>query len=484
VSESAAERVGYSPGRIAANMGWLSGGSALSMLLSAAYGVALARLMGPVLFGDYVYVISLQAIAAPLAVFGLYPILVREMSNRPQERASLVGSALLLFFLFSFVTMLVLLVAAWFFVREQHFYMSLCILSLSLVGGAVTNGAGPAFVASEKMQYRALLDILRSIFLPLFVLPVLVLVRRLDAIMGAIVIASFVGSGIAYLLLLRVIGRPIMKWDWKLWMFLLGQSSPIFATAMLMAGFDRVDVLVLRSARGAAVCGQYRAVYQILAIMKKFTGSLGTALLPTIFSSAKQDPLRHARIYRFISRLTWAGFLWLALCISLTAQPLTQLMYGKEFVAAAPAVALLAWCIPFIAVTFMLSNFFTAVRKQHYLIHVWAITLGTNIAANLVLTYRFGIMGAAASMLMSSVALCASQQWLAHSHLGLRAEWTKLLALAVSCGTAFGISRAFLPESPVLCILAATVIYLASAFAMGGLGRREMVLLREVVTRR
>jgi len=484
VSEGTAQDVRYSPGRIAANMGWLSGGNAISMLLSAAYGVALARLMGPALFGDYVYVVSLQAIAAPLAVFGLYPIVVREMSNRPRERASLVGSAMLLFLLFSFVTMLVLLVAAWFFVREQQLYISLCILSLSLIGEVVTNGAGPAFVASEKMQYRALLGVLKSIILPLLVLPVLVLVRRLDAIMGAIVIASFVGSGIAYLLVLRVIGRPIVKWDWKSWRFLLGQSSPIFATAILMAGFDRVDVLVLRSARGAAVCGQYRAVYQILAIMKTFTGSLGTALLPTIFKSATQDPLRHNRIYGFVSRLSWAGFLWLALCISLTAQPLIQLMYGKEFVAAAPAVALLAWCIPFIAVTFMISNFFTAVRKQHYLIHVWAVTLGTNIAANLLLTYRFGIMGAAASMLMSSVALCASQQWLAHSHLGLRAEWSKLLALAVSCGIAFGISRALFPENPVLSVLSATVIYLASAFAMGGLGRREMVLLREVVTRR
>jgi len=89
VSEGTAQDVGYSPNRIAANMGWLSGGNAVSMLLSAAYGVALARLMGPALFGDYVYVTSLQAIAAPVAVFGLYPILVREMSNRPRERATL-----------------------------------------------------------------------------------------------------------------------------------------------------------------------------------------------------------------------------------------------------------------------------------------------------------------------------------------------------------------------------------------------------------
>ncbi|MCK4323002.1 MAG: hypothetical protein KAW89_00630, partial [Armatimonadetes bacterium] len=66
----------------------------------------------------------------------------------------------------------------------------------------------------------------------------------------------------------------------------------------------------------------------------------------------------------------------------------------------------------------------------------------------------------------------------------LRAEWSKLLALAVSCGIAFSISRALFPENPVLCVLAATVTYLASAFAMGGLGRQEIVLLREVVTRR
>lgn len=92
------EELTYSPRRIAANIGWLSVGNALSLALSAGYGIALARLMGPSLFGDYAYLSSLLALAAPLASFRLLMVLVREMSNRPRDRATLSGSALVLFF--------------------------------------------------------------------------------------------------------------------------------------------------------------------------------------------------------------------------------------------------------------------------------------------------------------------------------------------------------------------------------------------------
>jgi hypothetical protein len=84
--------------RIAANIGWMSAGNTISLVLSAAYGIALPRLMGPSLFGDYSYLVSLLALAAPIASFGLPVVLVREMSNRRKESSSLSGSTLLLFF--------------------------------------------------------------------------------------------------------------------------------------------------------------------------------------------------------------------------------------------------------------------------------------------------------------------------------------------------------------------------------------------------
>jgi len=213
-------------------------------------------------------------------------------------------------------------------------------------------------------------------------------------------------------------------------------------------------------------------------------GSLGTALLPAIFRSARRDLLRHERLFRFISRLTWAVFLWLALCLSLTAQPLTRLLYGREFITAAPAMALLVWCIPPIALTYLISSFFTAVEKQHYLIYVWAAALVTNVGANLALTYKLGIMGAAASMCISSVALCGTLLFLVHWRLGLRAEWGKQLVLMCSCALAWSISRILLPESPALSALAATVIYFTSAFATGTLGVQEVALVRELVRHR
>lgn len=352
------------------------------------------------------------------------------------------------------------------------------------MGIAIVSGVAPAFIAGEKMQYNALVNILGNVFPPLLVLPTLILARRLEAIMGAATVASFLGGAVAYFLLTRVIGPPILKWNPREWTLLLGQSFPLFVGGMLSAVFDRADVLVLRSARGAVAVGQYRAVYHVLNIMAVVVISAVAALAPTIYRSFRDDRPLHSQVFHYLSRWAWASFLWLALCISLAARPLTGLLYGKEFLAAAPATAVLAWCLPLTALTYSIGEFFLAAGKQIYSIHVWGAAVLTNVACNLALTYRFGMMGAAASMVISCAVFCGTQLFLADSRLGLRLEWDKVLLLLVSCGAAALVSYGLIGMNLSLALLSATAIYFGLAFATRGLGRQEVRLLRQFVTRR
>jgi O-antigen/teichoic acid export membrane protein len=219
-------------------------------------------------------------------------------------------------------------------------------------------------------------------------------------------------------------------------------------------------------------------------VVKVLVSSLNPALSPTIYRSMKGDRALHAKVFRLFSTWIWGLSLWLALCTSLGAQSLTALVFGQRFTIAAPAMAVLAWSLPMTALAYAMADFFVAAGKQAYSMHVWAAAVLTNVTANLLLTYEFGMVGAAASMVVSSGAFCATQVFLAHTRLGLHLEWGKMLLLGLSCGIASCVGHLLLVVGATWSVLVATGLYFGLATCFGAVGWREVHFAKRFVTGR
>ena len=201
--------------------------------------------------------------------------------------------------------------------------------------------------------------------------------------------------------------------------------------------------------------------------------ALIASLVPILSISAKDHKAFHAYLDR---TLRYFLVLACAICVFITtgAGLIVTLLYGKQFAAATPLLAVLIWS--------EVSTFFGTVmvaamvarNLQRYLLLPTAVGALSNVALNLYLIPRYAALGAAWATLISYglawfIVLLAFRQTRSLVLQGLR--WT-VPALALALGTSWG--AALLPAPAVAKLLAGVCLYAAGIGVTRLLGREDI----------
>ena len=122
---------------------------------------------------------------------------------------------------------------------------------------------------------------------------------------------------------------------------LLRQGLPVGIGGLLTLGYGYIDQVIVFEIAGARDAGLYGAVYRIYERIQFLPAAIMTTLFPLFVAARDTDPERVRRLFR-----TAVDYLLLtslpALAITLAgAEPITRLLFGEDFVDAAPALPLL-----------------------------------------------------------------------------------------------------------------------------------------------
>jgi len=101
----------------------------------------------------------------------------------------------------------------------------------------------------------------------------------------------------------------------------------------------------------------------------------------------------------------------LAFLLAFFRRPLLSIIFGHPFVAAAPLLLLLAFCIPLDFLTSYLSNAYLAWNMERGVLVCAVIAAGSNIALNLYGIPRYGAMAAAINTLISYFVYLGMLAW-------------------------------------------------------------------------
>lgn len=465
-------------GRVLQNTAANIAGRGLAIVFSAGAAILLARFLGAEKLGQYGAIYAYLALFGWLATFGFEPILVREISRERSHAGNLVFTAMVLSALLSIGA-----VGAATLVAPAAGYTGRLrgLLMLAGLEYLLSPLRMPAVIFQIEMRqwYAATINVVRQAIW--FV--IIVLLWLAGAPLGYVIAGRVLVTAIESGLLWRY-SRMFMSSTGR---FLVGHARMLFShafpitfTAVFAMIYMRIDQVMLHKMVSDSALGQYVAAVKVSELFEMLPSALIFTLTP-ILSASVTEPER----FRSYTDRTFRYFMVLAagLCVFMTAgaRLVVRILYGNQFMAAAPLLQVLIWSEIAVFFATVVLNVLIAKNEQHLLPIPAVVGAAINVGLNLALIPRYGALGASWATLVSyTVAWTIGLLFLSRSRYvtlqGLRfaVPITIVALLAVRLGMA-------LPSSQIAGLLLALSVFIAGVCVTGSMTKSDLSYLGEMV---
>jgi O-antigen/teichoic acid export membrane protein len=379
-------------------------GSKVAILaLQAATGIVTARTLGPAGRGELAAMILWPLFVASVTTLGVPSSLIYQLRRWPEERDRLIANG---FFLATVMGTLAAvacaLVLPW-WLRQyspqvvdaaKWFLITVPICAVTLAGRAVLEGSHD-FSASNAIQTLTPLATLLGLL-------VFLVMHRINPYTAAI---AYVAASVpAFWLMIDRVRRAGMK-SFRVHGIAIKR---IMSYGIRSYGIDvlgtlalQVDQVLVVSLLTPSAMGSYVVVLSLSRMLNLFQNSVVMVLFPKAAGLSKEDVVGMTGDAARISGLA-AAVCGVVVCAA--GPTLLRALYGQEFVAAVGALRILVVEVILSGATFVLAQAFMALDRPGVVTLLQSVGLSLSIPMMLWLIPRYGIYGAAASLLTSTAA--------------------------------------------------------------------------------
>lgn len=425
--------------RIAKNTVIVLVGQALSLLANLAVTIMLARHLGGAGFGKFSYALVFVSFFALIADFGMKPILVRELARQPERRAEIFGNAFLIKAALNLLAMLATVIAIAFLDFEAETKTVLFILTAVILLSAKLSTFRILFEALFQAQLRVDVPILcQALDAVLLVLSTWALIHNqasLATLTLAYVLSNLPGFVLTIAWSWRLL-KPNLHFNPKLCRALLRESLPIFFYAILMACYDRIDVILLKTLQGENSVGLYASAFRLVSPLNFIPLALVTSLFPLMSQYSVGSAESLGKTYMLGIKVLAVISLPLALLATILGEQIFAVLYKPSFAPAAGAFALLMCAQVLVFWNFFLADFNTSNDRQKINFWVALLMCVMNVSLNFWLIPQWDSLGASAAKLLTNIAGFGFLFYLSYqkSYRALLVSMTRLSVVAVLFG--------------------------------------------------
>jgi O-antigen/teichoic acid export membrane protein len=366
---------------------------AVAVLTGLGNSWVLSRCLGVEGFGQFSYVFAFYYFFLALNDFGVNTIVLREVSQRRDRAAEIIGSMLTL----KVAVSLFLLVCAWIVVWMMQspgdlrnalwvFSLVLPLLALQL----------PMLIFQVNLEaWRpAIVAIVNRCLGFILVLAALGLGRTLMAVVTALVVSECVSLALVHKLSRSVV-RPIWRIDPQAWLEILRSIIPLGLASLFSAIINRVDFVMLERMTDLHQLGLYSAAYKVTNLLETFPLILMGTIYPLMSRSAKDDPERLKRLYWRTLLLLGSVALPIGATVTLAAPWIVQIVFGSEFLGTVPALRVLVWSTVAMYVAIVGGYLLISAGRERINLILNGCGAVLNVTLNLWFIPAWGFVGAA-----------------------------------------------------------------------------------------
>ncbi|MBM4231591.1 MAG: flippase [Gammaproteobacteria bacterium] len=380
--------------------GWWATDRVLTAIASALVQIALARKLGPEDFGILSHALALVALLLPLSRAGLSGQLVKNILDDPKTEIDLLRSALFWRVTGAFAAVLVglLFLAETTQTRSPLGFFALIVLGA--VGMALQVGESSVQARSaprELVPTRLLITVLAAMA------KILALTQPIDlGLLAWIFGLEFLLQGLAQILLYRRYRGMWLFPEWNSqWSRYFSTRAPwLVVSGLAEMVYLRIDILMLRELRGPVEAGIYSTAARLSEGWYAVPQIAMVAVFPLLWQMRDSAERWNRGVQATADALLWSAIA-VAIAIQVFAEHLVIFVFGQDYSAAAPILAVHIWAGVFVFTRALISRWLIA--EDLLKISLWSHGAGaiTNVALNLWLIPPYGAKGAALATLIS-----------------------------------------------------------------------------------
>lgn len=389
--------------RIIGNASYLLLGNVGARLVSAIATVFVARYLGAEEYAVLSIAIAFSAVAAYAANLGLLHTLIREGTRPEADYNRLLNGFFQIRLLLALAASLgsVLVILALY--PDPLVRQVVLMVTLPTIWGQAFSSVGAGyFTLTQRMGYNAAIQVVTGLVAAATLFAGMLAGWPLGWIAVAYGLATFAGAGLSLLLVARHI-----RLGWRsypaLWHGLWAFTLSGFAFMIL----PQLGPLVLGRATELSEVGLFAAAYRIPAVLYLIPGAVATASYPQLFRLGTNDREAHFRLScRQVRYMSLIGF-GLTVPLALHAQWVLNVVFGPEWVAATPALTLLAGVILLQSLNAPLADRLTTLGRAAHRASIQVAAIFIGVAGYWTLGAVHGATGGALTALALELTILA-----------------------------------------------------------------------------
>lgn len=449
-------------------------GRLVNLMAGVVVVVVLTRALGETAYGEWATALAILQIAGFIGDAGLEQVAVRRAAAEPERERDWMGGLLAFRLVVALPVALACAGAQLLIADTPEMRVAGVVLSGTQVFAAL-NATRIAFQLRVRNDLSIVVLSINSALWTAGVLFVAASDEGLVAFAVAFLIAAAVSTIVGGLLGIRMLA-PRLREIRLVLSELIRVGTPVAISSVLMAAYLRIDQVLLYEIGGAREAGLYGAVTRILDSAQLLPSAVMTTLFPAIAAAWPGEPARVRELsqtaaeYLAIFSLPVLGFTLVA------ADPIVRALFGTSFADAAPALPVLMAVFVVISFAFLTGYLVLTLGLQRRFAWYAAGALVFNIAINLVLIPRYGLMGAAWSTLATEALIAGLALRLVLKTMALRPSLGRLgrivAAAALQTAAVALADRAGVPLGGLVAV--AAVVYPAALLGLGGVRLAEI----------
>lgn len=391
---------------VAKNAFWLAVSNLGGRLIKAGIIVYSARLLGAAEWGLFSYAVSFAAFITIFTDFGIGPILTKEASRAddPDKKAQIISTAFFLKIALLLIGVLVVIFVAPKFATLKEATFLFPIISLIIIFDTFQGFGFSLTRAMERMELEAAFYLLTNISIVAFGFLALHFFPSVKYFSYAYAAGVAVGAAATLFSLRKSLKNLFSNFQKKMVAPLMGAAWPFVVSGLLGSLMINTDILLIGYFLSAKEVGIYSSADRIIQLLYVLPGIFATSVFPTLARLANKNQEKMRGVLEKTLSLASLASMPIVLGGVILGGDIIRGVFGSAYTGAVLPFRILVLTLSVNFVSLILVNAIFAHDRQKDLIKFSALGGIANLALDLILIPRFGIVGSAFATFFSQVA--------------------------------------------------------------------------------
>jgi len=403
-----------SPGlrKVIANTTWLFADKILQLGMGLLVGLWVARYLQPERFGLLNYAIATAGLFAPIASLGLSSIVIRDLSRDSSNKEEILGTAFVLKNIGSLIALFLTVGTVIILNPTEPDTQLLVVIAAFVTLFQPFETIDFWFQSQVQSKYTVMST--NGAYLIMSIVKVTLINLRASLIAFSwIFSAEYALRALGFVIVYQANGNQILRWRFsqKLAWELLKQSWPMILSDFMIFIYMQIDQIMIKQLTSAEELGLYAAAVKVSGLWYFVPMAIVGSVFPSIVKAKdSSETLYTDRLQKLLYLMSLISYA-VAIPVTLFAQPIVTLLYGKNYLGAAPSLAVLIWAGLFVCLGIARNTWLIAEGLLNFSAATTAVGAVVNIILNFILIPRYGGLGAGIATLIAQM----TASYLAHA---------------------------------------------------------------------